>query len=466
LGIRRDLPLSRRFRAPLVLTLAFLLVVVALLVVGGLFVRSIVAASFLDSERFRVARVHVADLLKEQLDEETGVRGYSATRVRLLLAPYFEGRVKVPVLIRRIRLDLEELDVRQALPALHDASLLNWKWVHEVAFPLVLKRGPHRALEIRGKYLMDRFREDVAGIDVALARRTTLTDAGAQSAVVWVGGFALGAVIAVVLAATIFTTQQYRMGVRLERERIASEEERRIGEILQDALAERILPALPMVRFSATYVPATEQTKIGGDWYDALQLSENRVLIAIGDVAGHGIEAVMAMNRARHMLIGCALLDPTPDRVLARVNAELVRIKSPMTTALSGIVDAKTLEFAYATAGHPPPVLVEPGGRARLLEFGALPLGVVGNAEYRTHRVAMVPGAMIVLYTDGAIEHSHDLAQGESTLLEAVEAAARRPPAEAAKVIRNEIFGRRKAVDDVAILTVHLGDPNALRRIA
>ena len=464
--------MSRQFQAPLILTLALLTIVVALLVAGGLFVRSVVGQAFSDAERVRTARVHVADMLKQQLDEETGMRGYAAVRIPAMLDSYYGGRANLPLYFQRVRSDLEALKLPQALPALRDARRTNYRWLHQVAFPIIVTRGRRAALELRGKTLIDRFRIDAAAIDAALARRTALVNERAQMAVLWVGGFALGAIVAVVLAALIFTVAQYRLGVRLERERDESEHERRksaearaayeaekrIADTLQQALSERVFPALPALSLSATYVPATEETKIGGDWYDAVQLSEERVLLAIGDVTGHGIEAVVAMNKARQLLIRCALLDATPEHVLQRVNLELVRGKSPIITAISGVVDTRTREFAYAAAGHPPPVLFEPGRRARLLEFGSLPLGVTPTAEYRTHQVQLAPGAMIVLYTDGVIEYSRDLAEGEAALLEAVESAAQRPDADAATVIRDRIFNRQHVADDVAILAVRLLD--------
>jgi serine phosphatase RsbU (regulator of sigma subunit) len=460
-------PKGRAFSAPLVVTLAFLLVVVALLVASGVYVRAIVGESFREVERVRLARTHVADMLRQQLDEETGVRGYAVLRTPIMLEAYYGGRANLPLYFRRVRADLNELGIPQVLPALRDAAALNYRWVHEVAFPIISRRGRHASLELRGKAFVDRFRRDAAHIDAALARRSTSANASAQAALVLVGSFAVAAVVAIVLAAVIFTVQQYRLGLRLERQRAASELERRrlaemrvayetekrIADVLQQAFSERVFPVLPALSLSATYVPATEEAKIGGDWYDALQLSRGRVLLAIGDVTGHGLEAVVAMNKARQLLIGSALLDAAPDSVLAHVNLSLLRGHSPIITAVVAVIDMQTHEFAYATAGHPPPVLFEPAHGARLLDFGALPLGVAAKTEYRTNRVQTVPGAMIVLYTDGVIEHSRDLAEGEAALLEAVEAAAQQPEVDAAKAIRDSIFSRTKVADDVAILT-------------
>jgi serine phosphatase RsbU (regulator of sigma subunit)/CHASE3 domain sensor protein len=464
--------LARGFSIPLVATLGFLLIVVLMLVVGGNFVRSVVGQAFQDAERIRSTRMHVANMVNQQLDEETGVRGYAVMRSPIMLDPYFGGRAALPAEFARVRKDLNELGMQSALPALDDAVATNNRWLHRVAFPMILAHHPHRSVELRGKVLVDRFRRDAAAIDATMAQRAALVNARAEASVVWVGGFASCAVLAVILAAVIFTVQQYRLTERLERERLtldrarrrsaehaaAYEAEKRIADILQEAFSERLLPELDSVQFSATYVPATEQTKIGGDWYDALQLPDDRVLVVIGDVTGHGIDAVVAMNKARQLVIGCALLDATPARILARVNLELVRARSPIITACCGVVDTRTRELEYAAAGHPPPVLLEPGCRARLLDFGALPLGVTTKVEYRTRRVQTVPGATIVFYTDGALEYGRDLASGEAALLAAVELVGARAPADAARAIRDTIFRRRKVTDDVAILTLRLSE--------
>jgi serine phosphatase RsbU (regulator of sigma subunit) len=478
LGTERGVSGSRAFLSPLLLTVAFLLVVVVALIAAGVYVRSVVGSSFHEVEAIRSARVHVAGMLKQQLDEETAVRGYAAVRLPILLSSYYGGRANLPLYFDRVGSDLASLNLRPELPTLNDAIRTNKRWLHQVAFPLITTHRNRRPLELHGKTLVDRFRIDSASIDTALARLATAANAGAQEAVLLVGAFAAAAIVAIVLAAITFSVQQFRLALRLERQRVASEAERRrsaemraayetekrIADVMQEAFSQRVFPDLPAVRLSATYVPATEEAKIGGDWYDAFELPRERVLLAIGDVTGHGIEAVVAMNKARQVIIGGALLDATPDSVLGHANFELVRARSPIITAVAAIIDTTTLEFWYATAGHPPPVLLEPGRRARLLDFGSLPLGVAAKTKYRTHRVQTVPGAMIVLYTDGAIEHSRNINVGEAELLEAVEAAAQQPMDRAANVIHDTIFTRRKVADDVAILTATFSA--AMRRSA
>jgi serine phosphatase RsbU (regulator of sigma subunit) len=462
----------RRVYGPLVLTLAFLAILTALLVVGGLRVRSIVATAFHNANSIRMARIDVADVLREQLDEETGIRGYSAARQKILLQPYDDGAARMPGSLVQVSRVLYNLRIPEAIVALRDASAMNRRWLEQVAFPLLGHRPGPPALEVRGKQLVDRFRADMARIEKLLARREALADAQAQRGVVLIGIFAAAAVATVVAASVIFALQQFRLALRLEQERVAAEEERRrsaeirsayevekrIADTLQEGFTQSLLPRLPMVRFSATYLPATEEARIGGDWYDVHELGDDKVLIAIGDVAGHGISAAVAMNKTRHLVLSCALVDPNPGPMLQRVNFELLRSTSPMITALAGLVDARSCEFVYAAAGHPPPILLEPGRPARSLEVGSLPLGVMREAAYRTHRVQTVPGAMLVLYTDGAIEHSRDVVEGEAFLLSVVESAGRDLDGNPALEISKGIFSDRKIADDVAILTVRFGE--------
>jgi serine phosphatase RsbU (regulator of sigma subunit)/CHASE3 domain sensor protein len=449
-----------------------LAIVVAALAFGGFSLHRIVQSSFDSAARVRAARILVDQLLSEQLDEETGVRGYAASHQRTLLAPFYDGRAGLRGSFARAGWALESLHMRSTLATLQDADRTNRRWLREIAYPTIALRRPPVTLELRGKRFVDRFRLDVRVLAKALARRADQAGDRAQQAILWVIVFAIASVATVILAAMLFTIQQYRLGERLERQRAEAEQQRRraaeiraayeaekrIADTLREAFAQNVLPQLPKLRLSATYLPASEAAKVGGDWYDALELSGERMLVAIGDVAGHGIEAAVAMNRTRQLLISCALVDPNPGPVLERVNSALLRDTPPMITAVAALVDARNCVFSYAAAGHPPPVLLEPARRPRLLDVGSLPLGVARHAAYRTQRVQSVPGGLLVLYTDGAIEHSRDVLAGEATLLDAVELAAKPTEADPAARICAHIFADRKVADDVAILTIRFGE--------
>lgn len=460
-----------RIHTPLVATLGFLALLVLALFVGGIVLRGVVADSFVSADAIGDARLLVADLLKEQLDEETGIRGYAAAPNPVLLQPYYEARARMSDTFDRAATMFSQAHMHVSGALLQDARATNARWLREVAAAVIAGHNSP-PLELLGKRLVDRFRGDVNTMQERLARREAAADERAQGTTVGIGVFAAVAVAVVVLAALLFSLQQFRLSARLDEERREAEEgrrraaalqaayevEKRIADTLQEAFVQNVLPQPERLEFSAAFLPATEETLVGGDWYDAFELIDNRVLLAVGDVTGHGLEAAVTMNRTRQLFLSCALLDPEPGPLLGRVNAHLVRIGSPVLTAVTGLVDAARYAFSYAVAGHPPPVLAEPGRKPRLLETGSLPLGVADTAIFHTRTIQSVPGAMLVLYTDGAIEHSRNVLEGEALLLDAVEQAVRRPREDAAAVIRDEILRNRRIADDVAILTMRFGE--------
>ena len=455
-----------RLQTPLVATLAVLALLVLGMLAGGIVLRGVIADSFRRADAVRTARMFVADLLEDQLDEETGIRGYAAAPRALLLQPYNEARARMSGSFDRVRAVFSSAQMDVSLALLDDARATNARWLREIAAAVIAGHNSP-PLELLGKRLVDRFRADLNAMQERLARREAEADERARGAIVGIGVFSALAVAVVVLAALLFTTQQFRLATRLEAERresvalqAAYQVEKRIADTLQEAFVQNALPRLERLSFSSAFLPATEETLVGGDWYDVFELADKRVLLTIGDVTGHGLAAAVTMNRARQLFLSCALLDPEPGLLLARVNAHLARIGSPLMTAIAGLANAATHEFSYAVAGHPPPVLVEPGRKPRLLETGSLPLGVLETAAFETRTIRSMAGAMLVLYTDGAIEHTRDVLEGESLLLAAVEEAAARPHDDAAQVICDGILRQRPIADDVAILTIRFGEGN------
>lgn len=123
-----------------------------------------------------------------------------------------------------------------------------------------------------------------------------------------------------------------------------------------------------------------------------------------------------------------------------------------------GYIEPASREVTYATAGHPPAILVSPDGSARLLPYDGLPLGVETEASYPIFRFTAEPHSMLVLYTDGLIEYDHDVIEGERRMLNAARKIARRRVANPAVEMQDEIFGQHEPLDDAAILTILFAD--------
>jgi serine phosphatase RsbU (regulator of sigma subunit)/CHASE3 domain sensor protein len=460
---------ARQARWPLAAAAAAIFSFVIVFALGGVLARSVLSGAFQKSEDVRAARLFLSDVVKQQLDEETGLRGFAITGQALFLEPYRAGRRRLPETLAKLRGAVDALQLPHASERISRAAAINREWLASVAEPLVTRRlRDSPRVERHGKALLDSFRAETTSIDALLYRRGVALSDDVQRAIWRVGLFVFIAIVALLTLATSFVYLQLRLTERIEVERLRRQEEsaraaelraayraeKRIADTLQSAFSQRPLPALPNLRFSATYVPAAEETMVGGDWYDVLELPNHRVLFAIGDVAGHGIDAAVTMNHARQSLVSSGLLESDPAALLSRVNADLFTQRAPMVTALAGFADSETHEFIYAAAGHPPPLLLEPNRFPRLLECGDPPLGVLANCAYRTRRVRTVAGAMLVLYTDGAIEHSRNALEGEKLLLEAVARAKEVPGQPPATVIHDAIFRSRSVHDDVAILTI------------
>jgi PAS domain S-box-containing protein len=181
--------------------------------------------------------------------------------------------------------------------------------------------------------------------------------------------------------------------------------EHRIAETLQRSLLPESLPHLPGLGVAARYL-AGGAGAVGGDWYDVIALSSGRVGLAMGDVVGHGLGAASLMGQMRSALRAYALEDEQPSSVIRRLDRLLQSIgPSGMATLLYLVLDPGRSRIAFASAGHPPPVVREPDGGVRFLETpSSVPLGVQGMPHFEDSAFDLLPGSTLVLYTDGLIE--------------------------------------------------------------
>ena len=189
-------------------------------------------------------------------------------------------------------------------------------------------------------------------------------------------------------------------------------ERERLVQTLQRALLPTALPVVPGVKLAARYRPAEGRIELGGDWYSAVALSDGRLGVAIGDVAGHGLAAVTHMASARFSLRALALSGDTPDVVLSLLDSVCRTFEAQaLITALYGVLDPNRQTWSYATAGHLPPLVCSIDGSAIVLDPIIGP--PLGFSARRTNEVTLNPGDTVLLYTDGLIERrSETLAEG------------------------------------------------------
>ncbi|OAR26866.1 phosphatase [Streptomyces sp. ERV7] len=186
--------------------------------------------------------------------------------------------------------------------------------------------------------------------------------------------------------------------------------------IVPEALGIQELPGLSV---AARYRPAAQEYRVGGDWYDALPLPSGGVLLAVGDIAGHGIDSATGMVALRNALRGLAFSGHAPGRLMEWLNEVTLRTSgAPTATAVCALYDPADRSLRWASAGHLPLLLLREG-RARLLDGPHdLLLGATPSVTYQELRTPLHPGDTLLLYTDGLIERRHDaLDQGLETLV-------------------------------------------------
>ena len=202
--------------------------------------------------------------------------------------------------------------------------------------------------------------------------------------------------------------------------------ERRLIQTLQQATLPARLASVEGASLSAIYRPAALEVKVGGDWYDAFDLDDHRVLLTVGDVTGHGLEASIIMGKLRHAINVVAMYEPDPVRILDAAERVLLRrYPKSVATAFVGIFDARDRTLTYANAGHPYPILRCADGSLKELEAGGLPIGLRSlgqSARPVTERLN--DAALLALYTDGLTEATRDMLAGERRLREALSADA------------------------------------------
>lgn len=233
---------------------------------------------------------------------------------------------------------------------------------------------------------------------------------------------------------------------------------------LQRALLAPGLPVLPGVRMAARYLVAGAELAAGGDWFDAVAL-DGRVAAVVGDVVGHGAEAAAVMGQLRAVL-GELLHDAGRDVDLVAILARLDRAASRLPGARGATVCLAVLDpldgtLSYVCAGHPPPLIVVPGGATRFLPVpGGGPLGAPGPPA-EVGRVVLGPGELLVCFSDGLVERAgQDLAVnvGELASIAADAVVRPRPDAEQAEHLAEQIVDRMTRhghEDDVTVLVLH-----------
>jgi NADPH:quinone reductase-like Zn-dependent oxidoreductase/GAF domain-containing protein len=226
---------------------------------------------------------------------------------------------------------------------------------------------------------------------------------------------------------------------------------------VQRSLLAGALPERPGLQLGAQYLPAEARYGIGGDWYDAIPLADGRMMLIVGDVAGHGLEAAIGMGQVRS---AARALAPAyqPAALLEALDQFICStIREPLATAAVAIIDPASRTVRYCLAGHPPPLLRAPDGSVRTLDGAS---GILLGLETRDRPervVRFVPGSSLVLFTDGLIERRDvGVDAGIAWLADELKKELPPDPAELCDTLVRQSVARNGRDDDTAVLCAYL----------
>jgi GAF domain-containing protein len=226
---------------------------------------------------------------------------------------------------------------------------------------------------------------------------------------------------------------------------------------VQRSLLAGTLPELPGVRLGASYLPAAAQYGIGGDWYDAVPLADGRIMLIVGDVAGHGLDAAITMGQVRS---AARALAPAhgPSGLLAALDQFMcTTIRDPLATAAAVVIDPAARSMRYCLAGHPPPLLREPDGSVAALAGATGALLGLGIRDRPERVVRFGPASSLVLFTDGLIERRDEgIDAGLARLAGVLKAAPPPDPAQLCDLLVRQAVSRNGRDDDTAVLCAYL----------
>jgi PAS domain S-box-containing protein len=243
------------------------------------------------------------------------------------------------------------------------------------------------------------------------------------------------------------------------------EQERRIATRLQRSLLPERLEEHPELDLAARYVSAAHQLQVGGDWYDSFELADGRMGVVVGDVVGHGLEAAAAMGRLRSALHALAVRHTSPADVLSELDHFARGPAGPrFATGCFAAIEPSSAVVTYASAGHPPMLVVSPDGEVDWLDEGrSLPL-CVAETDRSDASTVVAPGSVLLLYSDGLVERRRErLSTGTARL----EATARRlrhlPVGHLCDRLVAELAPERGFDDDVVVLAARISPAAAPR---
>lgn len=229
-------------------------------------------------------------------------------------------------------------------------------------------------------------------------------------------------------------------------------------QLLQSAALPNSLPSSPQVRIAAVYEPADPRQPVGGDWYDAFALDDERMALVIADVAGHGRNAAVFMVQVRNVFRALAGEQAEPGEVMIRANnvtSKLNEEGGPFVTCCFAVLNVQEHTLSWAQAGHFSPLILHADGNSTYLaERCGPPLALSGSRHYESSSTNLHPGDRVMMFTDGLVERRREnIDVGLMRLAQIAKVHSALQPQELVNALAATVTDR---FDDLAVMCVEL----------
>ncbi len=439
--------------------LAFLggLVLVCL---GIAFSGSVIAIRQLDAAeasqiRLSDAQSNLDAALRAQLDEETGLRGYIATRQRNFVEPYTSGVDAFDEPVDLLTHDLQSQRLTDALPLLDDMRRAHAQWDHDVALPLIDPRSASDLVsrETIGKLLTDRLRADANELRGRLREERDAVENHLRREINATVGVSALLVAACAISAIFFGFGRSLAVARLARQSSI------VAALQRNLRAEHA--ALSGTRIGTSYVSATLDAQVGGDLFDVWNLPGGRDFVLSADFSGKGVGAAVNVAFVQFAIRTLSLELDDPADILARFNrlfAAMIADPTLFVVVFLGRYDTASRTLTFASAGHGS-AYVRRGRTVDVLPVTGPIVGLGDGDGYESRKLVLAEGDTVVLATDGLTESRdrHGEILGDA---EAMRLIADGPvdPQELCDRLVAEVSTRAQGTikDDLALLAIHI----------
>ncbi len=443
-------------RGPAFTAAAVLAIALFVSVLGSVVTYVRVDAAYKQQNALNDAQQQLAILFRDQLDEETGVRGYLATGQKNFLEPFYAARPDFARALDELQRDLEQATLTQGYPVVFDLRRSHMVWENQIAKPLLAHPAGSSAqsLLLRGKQVVDQMRSDFHAMNQLLESQSAMAQDAVRSLLFRAALLTDGLILLFGVAAIVADIVRSRTEASLERERA-------VGDTLQRAFLSG-WDSCAFIDVGTAYVSAARHLAIGGDLFDVHKIDDHRCLLVVADVSGKGLDAAVDTAFVKYSLRSLVTEFDDPEVIVKKFNMAFIRSvrdDASFVSLFAGVLDATRHTLRYASAGHSPVYLRRDDDVRQLPVTGPL-VGLRVEDEFGCMDETLAPDDILVLSTDGLTE-ARDTAGvmiDDAGAMRIIREAPRTPQGMADFIVDavTKTSGGRIA-DDLAILIVAFG---------